>query len=248
MKYAVKIGDNGRCETVSWETDACLRREVMDSLWTGSPESCRLFDGMMLVFQHRDSLECVRSGDRDAHTTENAVASELAGFSRVSDDRIYGPAYIVSGQDKMCGVGPKYVADHLTESLLSLTEVAPKRVNRMWSGELAYVDELAPGKGFAYFMYGSENPGTFVGWDREPRQMYAEPPFETLRISVDVVGYIAPGLLLDDRETSVVRMAGSTARWLSSRDGGVSLGTWTTMDDFIETVSRMNDSKVFIEK
>lgn len=246
MKYAVKIHDDGRCETVSWDTDAGLRMEVMGSLHTSSPEYAPLFGDMMLAFQHRDSLECVRAGDKSAHLVENAVASELAGFSRPSDDRVYGPAYVVAAGDRMSGIPQAAKARRLTEALSSIA--VPARRNTRWSGGLAYVEELAPGKGFAYFMYGSENPGAFVGWDREPRFMYAEPPFDTLRASVDVVGYIAPGLVVGDRETSVTGMSSGGKAWLSSRDGSVSFGADTTVDGFVEALRGIRGAKVFTEK
>ena len=89
--FAVRIPENGKAYKDAYESDAALRREALDTLFTKEPEYAPLFNGFMLIFQHRDALECVRRGDPMVRNVENPMASELAGFNTVSDDRIYGP-------------------------------------------------------------------------------------------------------------------------------------------------------------
>lgn len=236
---------NDAVSVMRFDTNAALRHEVLHMLMTREPESAPLFNGMFLVFQHRDSLECVRAGDDNVGLVENTLASELAGFNNPGDDRIYDSAFIVSMTDN-CTIGGISEEDaNRLHKILSKVDT-PKDMNPLWGGKLAYVEELSPGKGFAYFVFGSENPSAFVGWDREPRAMYAEPPFDTPRVNVERVGYIAPGLVVTDSEASVLKMACCRKPWLVSREAGVEVPALCGIDEFKEAV-RKSGGNVFTE-
>ena len=192
--------------------------------------------GYLLVFHNQQNPQIV-DPDKAKMDTYNPMASGLANES------VRGIAAIVrpDGEGNPCSLDDDEVGAAMPV-LSSLFD----RFCRVDPGpydvaKLCFVEEIDPGRGFAYFSVGVVPHGFFIGWDRAPAVQYAEAPrsFENCRI-VTVV-YDCPQLVLPN---DVKAWSGWSAdainegrcHWLESRDGAVKLDRNTSISDFVKAV------------
>lgn len=206
--YAVVLDPKNGVSTVPYGTDSELRTEVLQYLCLDGDraETMCMCRDIAMVCQPRDSLDAAVACT-DVFPDQNDIASFAMGLKR--GNRIYGPAFIVrKNGEKMKGLSKDEAG-----KIASIVRNGSKDHDAMmadsndnWAGTLAYVEEFGAGKGAAYFLYGSENLTQFIGWDRSPREQYSEPPFDTPRISVGIVGYQLDGLAVANRGKAVEDM------------------------------------------
>lgn len=214
-----------------------------DSCWS----SYELPSGYVLVV-HNQANPQVRDGEKAKIQTLNPMATGLSGSeicgvavicrldghgspAPIGDDDANGVMPVLSGLfDKYCRVEPESYR-------------APR---------LCFVEEINPGRGFAYFSDGCIVHNDYVGWDLAPAFQYAEPPFTTNETRIVAVVYDCAALALPDdvrmwNGWSANAINSGKSHWLETRDRREKLGHDCTLEAFVKVV-RDNGGVVYIQE
>ena len=201
----------------------------------------------LLVFHNQKRLQ-IENLEKAKINAFNPMASGLA------NERVMGVAVVVKAGEEG---GPYALDDAEVEAVMPVLSRLFDKYCRVDPGpygvaNLCFVEEINPGRGFAYFSVGAVPPNFFIGWDRAPAVQYAEPPRTCNGCTIVTVVYDCPDLVLPD---DVKSWSGWSAEainegkchWLESRDGSVKLGRLTSIADFVKSVRDLGGI-VYIEE
>ena len=201
----------------------------------------------LLVFHHPKHPK-IKNLEKARLDCYNPMASGLA------NSRVMGIAVVVKAGEEGY---PCALNDAEVEAVMPILSRLFDKYCRVDPGpyvaaNLCFVEEIDPGRGFAYFSVGAVPPDFFIGWDLAPAVQYAEPPRTCNGCTIVTVVYDCPDLVLPDNVKSWSGWSAEAinegkCHWLESRDGSVKLGHLTSIADFVKAVRDLGGI-VYIEE